>query len=114
MQVLGIDSSAQIVSELEDELTFVARADSTDSEALLQLAIPDFDQVIVGIGANLEGSILTASHLVDLGVQNLWVKANSDDHARILRQIGVANVIQPEAELGARLAVEIAATMSEG
>ena len=31
----------------------------------------------------------------------------TDDHARILRQLGVINVIQPEAEMGARLARQI-------
>lgn len=107
VSVLGIDASPEVVAEYADRLTFAAQADTTHRLALEQLAIPDFDRVVLGIGAHLEASIVTASHLVDMGIANLWAKALTDDHARILRQLGVVNVIQPEAEMGARLARQI-------
>lgn len=107
VQVLAIDSDPQLVAEFANELTFVAAADSRSHEALAQLAIPDFARVVVGIGANVEASILTVSHLVDMGVPQVWAKALTNDHARILRQLGVSRVIQPEAEMGAMLAGEI-------
>lgn len=110
VEVLGIDDDPRLVADFADRLTFAAEADSTSIDALRQLAIPDFDRVVLGIGTNLEASILTASHLVDFGIPNLWVKALSDDHARILRQIGVVNVVQPEVEVGRRLAGELSAT----
>jgi len=107
VEVLGIDVDQNLVTQLADHLTFVARADSTSIDALKQLAIPDFDRVVLGIGTNLEASILTASHLVDFGIPTLWVKALSNEHARILRQIGVANIVEPEMEVGRRLAHEL-------
>lgn len=105
--VLGIDASTETVAEYADRLTFAAQADTTNRLALEQLAIPDFDRVVLGIGTHLEASIVTASHLVDMGIKHLWAKALTDDHARILRQLGVVNVIQPEAEMGVRLAHQI-------
>ncbi|MFM2438817.1 MAG: hypothetical protein RLZ55_1642 [Actinomycetota bacterium] len=108
VEVLGIDSDITIVDALADHLTFAAQADSTSTEALQQLAVPEFDKVVVGIGANLSASVLTVSHLIDFGVPEVWAKAVSDDHARILRQLGLANVIQPEAEIGQQLAGQIA------
>lgn len=108
VEVLGVDQDPRLVAEYADRLTFAAHADSTSVEALRQLAIPDFDRVVVGIGSNLEASILTASHLVDFEIPQLWVKALSEDHARILRQLGVVNVVQPEIEVGRRLAESLA------
>ena len=108
VSVLGVDASSDIVAEYADRLTFAAQADTTHRLALEQLAIPDFDRVVLGIGTHLEASIVTASHLVDMGIANLWAKALTDDHARILRQLGVVNVIQPEAEMGAHLAQKLA------
>lgn len=108
VEVLGIDNDPSLVAQLADHLTFVAQADSTSVDALKQLAIPDFDRVVLGIGTNLEASILTASHLVDFGVPTLWVKALSSEHARILRQIGVEHIIEPEIEVGRRLANDLA------
>lgn len=107
VEVLGIDSDITIVDSLADHLTFAAQADSTSMEALQQLAVPEFDKVVVGIGANLSGSVLTVSHLIDFGVPQVWAKAVTDDHARILRQLGLTNVIQPEAQIGAQLAQQI-------
>lgn len=107
VEVLGIDNDPNLVAQLADHLTFVARADSKSQDALKQLAIPDFDRVVLGIGSNLEASILTASHLVDFGIPTLWAKALSTEHARILRQIGVRNIIEPEIEVGQRLAAEL-------
>lgn len=107
VEVLGIDADPALVALLADRLTLAATADATSATALRQLAVPDFDRVVVGIGVNLEASILVTSHLIDFEIPNLWVKALSDDHARILRRLGVANVVEPELEVGRRLAAEL-------
>jgi trk system potassium uptake protein TrkA len=104
VEVLGVDNDPRLVAEYSDRLTFAAQADSTSVEALRQLAIPSFDRAVLGIGSNLEASILTAAHLVEFGIPSLWAKALSDDHARILRLLGVTNVIRPEIEVGRQLA----------
>ena len=97
VQVLAIDADPALVQEFANQLTFVAVADSRNLDALTQLAIPDFSRVVVGIGANVEASILTVSHLVDMRIPQIWAKALTGDHARILRQLGISRVIQPEA-----------------
>jgi trk system potassium uptake protein TrkA len=103
-EVLGIDDDADIVQALNGQLSHVVRADSTKEEALRQLAVPDFDYAVVGIGTNVEASILTASLLVSFGVKEVWAKALSEAHGRILTQLGVAHVVYPEADMGRRVA----------
>jgi trk system potassium uptake protein TrkA len=44
---------------------------------------------------------------MEFGIPTIWAKAMTDDHARILRQLGIGNVLQPEAEMGRRLAATL-------
>ena len=103
-EVLGIDADEAIVQELSTELTHVVRADSTVEDALRQLAVPEFDRAVVAIGTNIEASLLTASLLRKLGVRNIWAKAISDAHGRILGELGITHVVYPEHEMGRRVA----------
>lgn len=102
--VLGIDSDPVLVQRYADELTHTAVADTTDPEALRQLDVPDFRRAVVGIGTDLEASILTTAVLVDFGIEHIWAKATSRQHGRILERIGAHHVVLPEHEMGERVA----------
>lgn len=110
-EVLGVDESAERVSELRDELTHVVEADSTDVRALLQLGANEFDRAVVAIGADIEASILTVSALVDVGVPDIWAKATTASHARILERVGAHHVVFPEQQMGERVAHLVAGRM---
>lgn len=104
VEVLGIDSDPEVVREFAGEITHVVHADSTDEDALRQLSVQDFDRAVIGIGTHLEASVLTASTLLGLGIGNVWAKAVSAPHARILEQLGVHHVVRPENDSGTRVA----------
>jgi trk system potassium uptake protein TrkA len=103
-EVLGVDVDARLVQQWADRLTHVVQADATDEEALRQLGVPDFGRAVVGIGDDLEASVLTVLALNEVGVREIWAKAISAKHGRILRSVGAAHVIYPEAEMGDRVA----------
>ncbi|HEX6247348.1 MAG TPA: TrkA family potassium uptake protein [Nocardioidaceae bacterium] len=103
-EVLGIDDNAKTVQSLAGRLTHVVEADATSEEALRQLSVHEFDRAVVGIGSNLEASILTSSILVNFGIRSIWAKAISNSHARILAQLGVHHVVRPEHDMGKRVA----------
>jgi trk system potassium uptake protein len=103
-EVLGVDGNQRIVQKFADELTHTAVADTTDIEALRQLDVPDYQRAVVGIGNDLEASILTTAVLVDLGIPNIWAKAISRQHGRILERVGAHHVVLPEHEMGERVA----------
>ena len=104
IEVLGIDTNARTVQSLSSRLTHVVEADASDEDAMRQLGVHEFDRAVVGIGSNLESSVLTASVLLSLGVSNIWAKAISEPHAEILNQLGVDHVIRPEHDMGKRVA----------
>ena len=66
--------------------------------------VPACALAVVAIGADLEASILTTSLLLQLGLKQVWAKANSAAHGKILKQLGVHHVIFPEYEMGRRVA----------
>ena len=103
-EVLGIDSDERLVQANAESLTHVVQADTTDEATLRELGIQDFDSAVVAIGSDLEASILTASLLLQLGVPEVWAKATSVSHGRILEQLGVHHVIFPEMDMGKRVA----------
>ncbi len=104
VDVVGLDSDPALVQRYADELTNSAIVDSTDHIALTQLGIDTFDHVAVCIGTDLEASILTTSALTDLGVTDIWAKATSRQHGRILERIGAHHVVLPEHDMGERVA----------
>ncbi len=111
VEVLGIDGDHRVVQGLAGRLTHVVEADATDEGAMRQLSVDEFDRAVIGIGNDLEASILTASVLLTLGVPNVWAKAISHSHARILAQIGVHHVVRPEHDMGKRVAHLVAGRM---
>ncbi|KEP75588.1 potassium transporter [Microbacterium sp. SUBG005] len=103
-EVLGVDTDEDIVQSLNGVLTHVVRADSTKQAALEQLGIAEFDRVVVGIGSDIQASILTTSLLKRLGTRSIWAKAISEQHGLILEQLGIEHVVYPEADMGRRVA----------
>ncbi|GHC95015.1 potassium transporter [Nocardiopsis terrae] len=103
-EVLGVDSNPRVVQVFGESLTHTVIADSTDDEALRQIGAAQFSRAVVAIGTHLEESILTTSQLVDLGVKDIWAKATSRRHGRILEQVGAHHVVLPEHDMGERVA----------
>jgi trk system potassium uptake protein TrkA len=103
-EVLGIDGQAEMIQRYADELTHVAEADATSDEALAQLGVGDFRHAVVGIGSDIEASVLTTAALVDMGVANIWAKAVTRAHGRILERVGAHHIVFPEHDMGHRVA----------
>jgi trk system potassium uptake protein len=103
-EVLAVDSDAERVRAVADEVTHAAQVDATDIVALQQLGVGDFSLAVVGIGTDIEASVLATSALVDLGVGTIWAKAISAAHGRILERIGAHRIVLPESEAGERVA----------
>lgn len=103
-EVLGIDADAGIVQEMSERLTHTAQADATSQRALEQLGAGDFKVAVVGIGGDVEASILTTAALVDLGIGLIWAKAITEPHGKILERVGAHHVVFPEHDMGQRVA----------
>jgi trk system potassium uptake protein TrkA len=102
--VLAIDESAELVQRWADRLTHVVEADTCDAETLRRLGVQDFPHAVVGIGTDIEASVLTVLALEELRVPDIWAKAVNANHGRILERTGAHHVVYPEAAMGQRVA----------
>lgn len=103
-EVLAIDKSPKLVQSLSGQLAQVVSADCTDIDALRELGVDEFYRAVVGVGTDIESSILVTSLLVELEVEDIWAKAITAHHGRILQRVGAKHVIFPEREAGERVA----------
>ncbi len=105
--VLGIDEDFIIVQSIADVIAQAVALDATNESALEAADIASFDTVVVAIGEDFENNLLITSTLKSLGVRHVICKTNTDQQRSILLRIGADQVIQPEQDSGARLAMEL-------
>ena len=103
-EVLAIDEDGTIVQSWASRLTHVVQADSTNSDALSRLGVAEFEKAVVAIGTDIEASLMTVLALSELRVPDIWAKALSAKHGRLLERTGAHHVIYPEVAMGERVA----------
>lgn len=103
-EVIAVDSDPAIVQRIEPYSSRAVVLDARDKDRLEALGVKDCGVAVVSLGELIDVSTLVALHLKELGVQKIVTKAGSDDHAKLLRLIGVDEIIQPEREAAERLA----------
>jgi trk system potassium uptake protein TrkA len=103
-EVLAIDESLLLVQKWSERITHTVQADARNMDALRQIGAADFQIAVVAVGSSIEASVLITANLVDLNIPQIWAKAISKSHGKILERIGANHVIYPEAEAGERVA----------
>lgn len=101
--VIAIDMDPKKLKDLSDEVSAVYKIDVLNREALEEAGIGTCSTVIIGIGENVEASILATLDCIEIGVPHVISKAGSKDHGKILEKLG-ASVVYPEDESGERIA----------
>ena len=108
MVVCAIDRNAELIESVRDQVSLAMVMDATHENALQEAGIHEVDTVVVAIGAgSVESSILCTALLRQVGVANIIARATSELHERILRSVGADMIVNPEKEMGARLAKHI-------
>lgn len=102
--VLAVDEDMTLVQKWSERVTHAVQADARSIDALRQIGAEDFQIAVVAVGSSVESSVLITANLVDLKIPQIWAKAVSQSHGKILSRIGANHVIYPEAEAGERVA----------
>ncbi|HNU08419.1 MAG TPA: TrkA family potassium uptake protein [Pyrinomonadaceae bacterium] len=106
-EVIVVDNDKDIIQDATEFSTQAIHADATEKRALQSLGLEDVDVAIVSLGERMDVITLVALHLIEIGVPYTSVKALSADHAKILKAIGVSDIIHPEEESAIRLATRL-------
>jgi trk/ktr system potassium uptake protein len=107
--VVALDRDPERVDQMSRFVDRAAVGDGSDIRTLRRIGAEDADAAVISTGNNITASAMTALVMRDLDVEGIYVKVVSHDHARLIQQIGVTEVIFPERDsgvlLGKRLSV---------
>lgn len=103
-EVLALDTDAELVQAISNDVTHAVVADGRDKGVLRALGAADFDCAIVAIGDSLASSVLATMNLKELGVPKIVCKARDETYRQVLRKLGADQIVIPEQEHAYRLA----------
>ena len=103
-EVLAIDNDEEKIEDIKDEVAHAVELDSTDDRALRAQNLQDMDGVVVAIGHNFEGLLLTTVLLKEIGVKRIICRVSSSHQRMILEKIGVTEIFAPDEEVGKTVA----------
>ncbi|OOB80074.1 MAG: potassium transporter Trk [Epulopiscium sp. Nuni2H_MBin003] len=106
-EVLVVDKSEERIQEISAVVTHAVTANTTDVDVMKSLGIRNFDVGVVAIGKDIQSSIMSTLILKELGIPYVVAKATSSIHEKVLRKIGADRVIQPELDMGRRIATNL-------
>jgi trk system potassium uptake protein TrkA len=107
-EVLAIDRDLQLVEEIADHVTQAVSLDAVVRGNLEAHDVPSMDGVVVGIGEDFESTILVTALAKEFGVPVIVSRAYNPMQKRILSMVGATEVVNPEEEMGRRLARSLA------
>jgi len=105
--VLVVDSDEDRINEIANDVTHALIMDIADEESIRQLGLSNFDVVIVGVGHDLQASIMAVVLAKEAGAKYVVAKATDDLHAKILKKVGADRIVMPEKDMGVRLAQKL-------
>jgi trk system potassium uptake protein TrkA len=102
-EVLVLDSSESKIKQIRHLTDNAFVVSDLSKETLMEAGIQNCEVVIIGIGEQVDVSILTTLNVISMGVPRVIAKAISLEQGSVLEKIG-AEVIYPEHDMAIRLA----------
>lgn len=101
-EVIGVDKRMEKVDLLKEKITHTICMDATDELSVSGLPLDDTDVVIVTIGEDEGANIMVTALLKNLNVKRLISRALNNLHEKVLKAIGVHEIVHPEEETAER------------
>lgn len=110
-EIIIIDKDKEIIEKYKDVAQAAYVTDAINEVALSKIIPDNIDAVIVDLGGKIEVSIMTTNYLKKLGVRNIMVKAQTDEHGEVLSMVGATQVIFPDREAAKRITPMLASSL---
>lgn len=102
--VLAVDSREDNVQNISHYSTEAVQTDAAEEENLKAIGAGNFDVAVIGIGNDIQSSVIVTLLLKEMGLKYVIAKANTELHAKILYKIGADKVVFPEKDTAIRVA----------
>lgn len=103
-EIVLADRDAKRVEDLVQDGFHAVEMDAEDQDALSEAGVQEADAVVVSIGENMQGSILTTLLLKELKAKRIICRALDAKHATVLEKLGADLVVLPSRDMAYRLA----------
>ncbi|MCB0762076.1 MAG: TrkA family potassium uptake protein [Flavobacteriales bacterium] len=103
-EVIAMDTDVDKIEAIKEDVAVAIVMDTTDKKAMMGQQVDQVDAGVVAIGENFEATILTALNLLDLGVKRVIVRASGENQIRILKNLGIREILTPESEVASNVA----------
>lgn len=104
MEVLLLERDPGLVQAALDVVAESVQGDATVERTLEEAGFAECDVAVVAIGSNIEASTLALANCKELGIPQVYAKASSELHGKILLKLGADQVIYPDRDSAHRLA----------
>ena len=105
-EIMAVDSEEERINAILPFVTSAQIGDSTNSNFMRSLGIPDYDVCIVTISDSFQDSLETTALLKDLGAQKVISRAQNDVQEKFLLRNGADETVYPEKQTAVRLATK--------
>ncbi|MCD7827773.1 MAG: TrkA family potassium uptake protein [Clostridiales bacterium] len=105
-EVMVVDRDEDAVQSVMDMVTYAQIGDCKKETVLKSLGVNNFDLCFVCIGSDFQSSLEITALLKDFGAKYVISKAGRDIHAKFLLRNGADEIVYPEKDMAARIAVK--------
>ena len=105
--VIAVDTDERAVDDIAPHCSRAAVGDGRQIEVLEEIGAREADAAVVSTGDDITASILATMALTDLGIEKVYAKVISKNHARVMVRLGATETVFPERESGFNLASRI-------
>jgi len=102
--VIAIDRDEEKIQKIRSSCSQAITGDASQKEIIETLGLEGMDAVVVSMGDNANAATLVTLYLAEMGVKKIIVKANDEDHGKILRKLGATDVVFPEQDTAIKVA----------
>lgn len=97
-----IDQSQEVLDKYKNKAHSVHLLEEINETALRKILPSGTNTVIVDFSRKIELSIISTTLLKNIGIKNIVVRAQSDEHGRLLQTVGATDIIYPDSEAAKR------------
>jgi trk system potassium uptake protein TrkA len=110
-EIIIVDKDREVIEKYKDKAKAAYITDAINETALSKIIPSDIDSVIVDLGGKIEVSIMATNYLKKIGVKDIVVKAQTDEHGEVLSMVGATRIVFPDREAAIRIAPMLASSL---
>ncbi len=104
-EIMIVDRDSENLEDMLPHVVSAKAGDCTNEDVLRSFGVESFDACFVCLGDNVLASLQVTSLLKELGARKVFSKADSDMQAKFLLRNGADEIIYPEMEIAASIAI---------